>query len=288
VAAGAGRVPDEVVAVRRLCLLVSAVVGLLFLAPATAQATPALPGVMASTGDSITRGFDATLFGCFLADCPADSWATGSASTVNSQYRRLLAVDPAVNGHNLNYARTGAKMNELDGQMKSAAAAGAEYVTVLMGANDLCGSTLTATADFAAQFHTALADFFAAAPAGARVYVSSIPNLQYLYDLFKSNSTATSRWRTFGICPPVLGASATPTSRAAVAARETAFNNALATECTALVWQGRCRWDGGTTFNYPFATSDVSTVDYFHPSVSGQATLARISWAQSFWAKPTV
>ena len=39
-AAGADRVPDEVVAVRRLSLLVSAVVAILFLAPATAQATP--------------------------------------------------------------------------------------------------------------------------------------------------------------------------------------------------------------------------------------------------------
>jgi lysophospholipase L1-like esterase len=283
VAAGADRVPDEVIAVRRLSLLVSAVVAILFLAPATAQASPALPTVMASTGDSITRGFDATLFGCFLADCPADSWATGSASTVNSQYRRLLAIDPAVSGHNLNYARTGATMNELDGQMRSAATAKAEYVTVLMGANDLCGSTLTTTADFTAQFHTALADFFAAAPAGARVYVSSIPNLNYLYNLFRTSSTAVSRWRAFGICPPVLGASATVASRAAVATREAEFNNALATECTALVWQGRCRWDGGTTFGYAFAKSDVSTVDYFHPSVSGQATLARISWAQSFW-----
>jgi lysophospholipase L1-like esterase len=284
VAAGPAACRTEVVAVRRLSLLVSAVVAILFVAPATAQASPAAPGVMASTGDSITRGFDATLFGCFLADCPADSWATGSATTVSSQYRRLVAVDPAVSGHNLNYARTGAKMNELDGQMRSAAAAGAEYVTVLMGANDLCGSTLTSTADFTGQFQTALADFFAQAPPGARVYVSSIPNLQYLYDLFKSSSTATSRWRTFGICPPVLGSSATPASRAAVAARETEFNSALASGCQA--WGPRCRWDGGTTFGYQFAKSDVSTVDYFHPSVSGQATLARISWAQSFWAKP--
>src|SRR5689334_22734094 len=81
VAVGAGRVPDGVVAVRRLSLLISAVVAVLFVAPATAQASSALPAVMASTGDSITRGFDATLFGCFLADCPADSWATGSATT---------------------------------------------------------------------------------------------------------------------------------------------------------------------------------------------------------------
>lgn len=267
---------------RRLSLLITMVAAVLFVAPATAQASSAQPAVMASTGDSITRGFDATLFGCFLADCPADSWATGSASSVNSQYRRLLAVDPAVAGHAFNYARTGAKMVELEGQLQSAAQAGAEYVTVLMGANDLCGATTTA--DFTIQVTNALAHFYSTAPAGARVYLSSIPNLQYLYDLFKTNSTAVSRWRTFGICPPVLGAAATDGTRAEVAARETQFNAALATACSA--WQERCRWDGGTTYSYAFVKSEVSTVDYFHPSVAGQATLARISWAQSFWAKP--
>ena len=267
---------------RRLSLLITMVVAVLFVAPATAQASPNQPTAMASTGDSITRGFDAALFGCFLTDCPADSWATGSAASVNSQYRRLLAVDPAVSGHAFNYARTGATMSELDGQLQSAARAGAEYVTVLMGANDLCGTTTTA--DFTTQVTNALAHFYSTAPAGARLYVSSIPNLQYLYDLFKTNGTAVRRWHTFGICAPVLGAAATDGTRAEVARRETEFNAALATACSA--WLVRCRWDGGTTYNYQFAKSDVSTVDYFHPSVAGQATLARISWAQSFWAKP--
>jgi lysophospholipase L1-like esterase len=274
-----------VVTVRRLSLLLAAVVAVLLVAPATAQASTTSPAVMASTGDSITRGFDATLFGCFLTDCPADSWATGSATAVSSQYRRLLAVDPAVSGHNLNYARTGAKMFELDGQLQSAVRAGAEYVTVLMGANDLCGTT-TST-DFTAQFSAALTHFFATAPATARVSVSSIPNLNYLYGLFKNNSTAVSRWRTFGICPPVLGASATPASRNDVATRELQFNAALASVCTAVPDQ-RCRWDSGAVYGYQFQPSEVSTVDYFHPSVAGQATLARISWEQSFWAKPTV
>jgi hypothetical protein len=27
----------------------------------------------------------------------------------------------------------------------------------------------------------------------------------------------------------------------------------------------------------------VSTLDYFHPSITGQATLARITWEKSFW-----
>ena len=43
----------------------------------------------------------------------------------------------------------------------------------------------------------------------------------------------------------------------------------------------RCLWDGGAAFNTPFAASDVSG-DYFHPSVSGQAKLSAVSWADGY------
>ena len=46
----------------------------------------------------------------------------------------------------------------------------------------------------------------------------------------------------------------------------------------------QCKWDQGATFDHLFVKSDVSTVDYFHPSVSGQGTLANITWPKSWWA----
>jgi len=33
-----------------------------------------------------------------------------------------------------------------------------------------------------------------------------------------------------------------------------------------------------------FSASQVSTLDYFHPSLSGQAALARVTWAASWWS----
>ncbi|MBV9098945.1 MAG: hypothetical protein JO079_12905, partial [Frankiaceae bacterium] len=42
--------------------------------------TVPLPNSMASTGDSITRAYDATSNGCFLADCPQYSWSTGTTT----------------------------------------------------------------------------------------------------------------------------------------------------------------------------------------------------------------
>src|SRR4051794_23983377 len=128
--------------------------------PAAADA-PALPNSIAATGDSITRAFDVT-GSCTLADCPAYSWATGTSTSVNSQYRRILAANAAVSGHGFNDAKTGAKMVDLDGQLTTAASQGVDYATVLMGANDACTSsvsTMTPTATFQAQFQTALTHF---------------------------------------------------------------------------------------------------------------------------------
>lgn len=266
---------------RRLSIVLAAVVALV--APATlahAATSVPLPASMASTGDSITRGFDATLFGCFLSDCPQDSWSTGTAAAVNSEYLRIRTANPAITGHAFNDAKTGAKMIALDGQLVAAAGQGVQYATVLMGANDLCTSTvagMTPTATFTGQFRTALTDFFGADPA-AHVFVSSIPNLYQLWSLLHARASGT--WRTFGICQSMLSSSNTETQRQQVAAQEDADNTALQTVCGEFA---NCRWDGLATYDYQFTTSDVSTVDYFHPSIAGQGHLAGVSWKAGYW-----
>ena len=93
-------------------------------------------------------------------------------------------------------------------------------------------------------------------------------------------SSARNTWRTFGICPSVLGATVTPAQRQLVVDRETAFNTALATVCAEFA---RCRWDGLATHDVQFTRADVSTLDYFHPSVAGQAKLAATAWKAGYW-----
>jgi hypothetical protein len=175
-------------------------------------------------------------------------------------------------------------MGELGTQL-AALPPNVEYATVLMGANDVCTSspsTMTPVATFETQFRAALSSFVAA-HANARVFVSSIPNVAQLYNLLKGNSSATSAWRTFKICQSMLAATNTQAIRDAVTQHEIALNGVLARVC-GVEFAATCRWDGNATFNYLFRTSDVSTVDYFHPSVGGQAQLARISWGASYWA----
>jgi hypothetical protein len=151
-----------------------------------------------------------------------------------------------------------------------------------MGANDLCTSTIagmTPTATFQAQFQAALTGYLANNPQRS-VFVSSIPNLYQLWSLLHTNGSAANTWRTFGICQSMLAASNTEAQRQQVVAQEQADNQALATVCAQYA---NCKWDTLATYNTAFTTSDVSTVDYYHPSVSGQKKLAGITWGAGFW-----
>ena len=55
---------------------------------------------------------------------------------------------------------------------------------------------------------------------------------------------------------------------------------ALSEACAVTV---KCRFDGFAVANYAFVKSDLSTRDYFHPSLSGQATLAALTWQKTQW-----
>jgi len=42
-------------------------------------------------------------------------------------------------------------------------------------------------------------------------------------------------------------------------------------------------FDDDGVFNYQFSGSQVSKLDYFHPSLAGHATLAPVTWQRSWW-----
>jgi hypothetical protein len=88
-------------------------------------------------------------------------------------------------------------------------------------------------------------------------------------------------WANFHICQSMLAATNTDSQRQQVKTREAAFNQILADVCAQY---SRCRWDNKAVYNYSFSASQVSTLDFFHPSLSGQAALARVTWAASWWA----
>lgn len=240
-----------------------------------------LPASMAATGDSITQAFDVDS-AHLLQNSPDESWATGSDPGVDSQYSRILAAAPAIAGHVFNDAQSGAKMAALGTQLAAAAAQHVVYATVLMGANDLCTSsvaTMTPTATFQASFAGALSSFFQADPT-AHVFVSSIPDVTQLYTVLQSNLLAQGTWALAHICQSLLSLQDTASDRAAVATQELADNEVLQMVCAHF---SNCRFDGFALYRARFGAADISTVDYFHPSLAGQRMLAAVSWAAGYW-----
>jgi lysophospholipase L1-like esterase len=273
-------------------LLISLLLGALLVSalPAVAAAAdPPLPDSMAAVGDSISQA--ASSAGSLGADAPQNSWSTGTSSTVNSHYQRLLAAGAPISGQNHNRSVSGARMADLVGQMQTVVPLAPDYLTVLMGGNDLCTDTVAEMTDptvFRDQFAAAMATITSGSPS-TYVYVVSIPNVYGLWSLFKGNWWARLIWSSADICQSLL-ANPTSTQQADVARRETvrqrniAYNAALAEVCAA--YAARCRFDGNAVFNTTFVAGDVSG-DYFHPSVAGQAKLAAVSWAAGYtWATP--
>ncbi len=253
------------------------------LAAPGAQAAPAIPSSMAALGDSITAGFDA----CgWYVECRSMSWSTGSDSSVQSHYVRILAKNPAIQGHAYNNAVSGAKVADLNSQATQAVQQNVQYVTILIGANDACTSsesTMTPVSTFETQFRAAMQTLRAGLP-NAAIFVSSIPDIKRLWYILKDNATARAVWSLAGICQSML---ANPTSTAAadearrdrVRQRVIDYNTVLARVCGE---DANCDFDDNAVFNYPFVPSQVSSWDYFHPNKAGQTVLADVTYRNGF------
>lgn len=257
--------------------------------PVAAAGSAPLPGSIAGIGDSITQA--ASSDGDLGVDAPRNSWSTGDNATVNSHYLRLLALNPVIEGHAHNQSVSGAKVGGLDSQVETLGPIQPDYLTVLIGGNDLCTDTIeqmTPTSVFEAQFYEAMErllgdhDTTGVSP-GTNVYVVSIPDVHQLWELFRNNFFARAVWSAGNICQSLLD---NPTStqqadverRAAFRQRNMEYNDALARVCGLF---SRCHWDGYDVFEYRFSRSDVAD-DYFHPSIEGQKNLSAVTWAAGY------
>lgn len=266
-----------------LLVLVSGVAA--FAAPAVAAGSDAgpVPSNVATLGDSIARGFNA----CgFFVDCTSKSWATGDNPQVNSHYLRIKALNAAASGHNSNDAKAGASASDMVGQARTAVSQRADYVTMLIGANDACRgsvSKMTPVRTFRARIDAALDTLNRGRPA-ARIFVASIPDIRRLWQLEKDSLAARTVWAVGGVCQSML-ASPRSTKAADVQRRQRVyqrivdFNTELARSCAA---HQHCRFDHNAVFSTAFNSSQVSGWDHFHPNAAGQALLARVTYAAGF------
>lgn len=247
-------------------------------APAgSTTAQPWRPVVMAALGDSISAGFNA----CgWYVPCPSRSWSTGDHSFVQSHYLKLRSLDQSIAGHNLNFAVPGATSADLAGQVAKAVARGADYVTILIGAQDACVSEerlMTPVNVYERRMYEALSLFRTGRP-GGKVFVASIPDVKQLWRVGKNDVIARGFWAVGRICPTMLAKPASTSAadrarRDRVRGRIAAYNAALARVCAA--YGPACRSDDNAVFNQSFTLGHLSKWDYFHPNEAGQKLIAQ-------------
>ena len=256
--------------------------------PAPTGPAAAPPTAIDALGDSFTRGLYSGGPCSMTVACPANSWSTGATASVNSHYQRLLALAPGLAGHTGNRSVSGKNMSYLDTEVKTAIGDQPAYVTIMMGLNDVCGgsltvNTMTSPATLRSEFQTAMNDLTSGLP-GAKIFVASIPNEYHLWQILHTNPTAVSAWNSQAVCPTML---ANPTSTApADASRRATVQQQIIDDNTQLAQvcaqYPQCQFDHNATYNWNFAPYDLSTQDYFHPSLQGQTDLATVTYANGF------
>ncbi len=185
-------------------------------------------------------------------------------------------------GHSYNDAEVGAQAVDLWGQMGLAVWQKADVVTVLIGANDACAPTvgqMTSVESFTNSVQSAFGLFFGSRP-GARVVLSSIPNIYRVWQVAHNDKQAQQIWKLGQICPSMLSnptstAPADQVRRYYVGLQITKYNAALASICKEYAG---CRWDGGALWRYPFQLWQLSPYDYFHPNALGQRAMSGLTW----------
>ncbi len=253
-------------------------------APAGAGAIVGYPQHQAALGDSITRGFNADGNYDHLGDQVQYSWSTGTDPQVLSHYTRILSATGQITATNV--AVSGNKVANLQSQVAALSGQPVDYVTILIGANDVCTSSeaaMTPVSTFHDTFYTATLLLSTQHP-DARIFVASIPNIYRLWEILHTDQSALFVWDFASICQSML---ANPNSmdqadvdrRARVQQRIVDFNAQLAAVCAEFI---HCRFDDYTVYNDDFTAADVSTLDYYHPSIQGQDRLAQATYTATF------
>jgi lysophospholipase L1-like esterase len=264
--------------------------------PTPTPIDPQLPTLLGAIGDSYSQAWGVSPL--YPRDHPQFSWVVGTAKKdgVFSLLERFQALggSPRV----VDAATSGRKMNDASRQATAIVAAAGKltagqtaYVTFELGTNDLCSDPKTDPATFEAQLRSAVAILRAGLPAGSRILMIYIPDFAHLRDVTQSDPKARAALalpqNSMG-CPPFLGA-ASPATLDQAEAYLQRYDSILVQVCDEIAATdgatGKldCTSDPSLLSLGDFTVADMSTVDYFHPSLSGQGRLAADAWTAGAW-----
>jgi lysophospholipase L1-like esterase len=268
-----------------------------FSTPTPAPTAPPLPALLGAIGDSYSQAF--SVAPAYLHDHPQFSWVIGTAKKdgVFSLAERFaaLGVSPAL----VDAATSGKKMNDAPRQATAVVAAARKlspdqtaYVTFELGTNDLCDDPMTDPAAFESELRSAVSILRAGLPAGSRILMMSVPDFSHLRDITQADPAARANLALFQNstrCAPFLGDNTHATLSQAEADLRL-YDASLVKVCDEIAAADAATGKLYCTSNQAllslrdFRIADLSTVDYFHPSLIGQAKMADAAWAADIWS----
>lgn len=234
------------------------------------------PVVMGALGDSITRGFSSG----GVLDTPRNSWSTGNGWQVNSHKVRLQKVlrREVVAS---NAAKSGAVASDLNRQVSRLLTRKPDYVTLLIGANDICDwqdSYQDARNQFYSDVLGALGRLVAANP-DIKIVLSPIPDMYNLWQTGVANG-CQRKWDVVRFCRALLARGRSDLDRQHFVEKWVSANDALA--AAADQFPDNVKFISETQ-NLQFELSDISKLDCFHPSVKGQNLLSEETWKNGWY-----
>ncbi|WP_396667304.1 GDSL-type esterase/lipase family protein [Microbacterium sp. R86528] len=233
---------------------------------------------LAVIGDSMSLAVAA----CDTAKaCVEASWAVGTDPEVNSIAERLSAVT-GKQPQTTAVARIGAGVAYAEQAVLSIRATKADIVLVLLGANDACAAStddVTTPEEFDASYSELLSGVHNELP-DAELVAYSVPDLLWLWQLGRDDPETVSLWGQSPSCRSLLADADSDEPedverRDAIDAVIDEYNASIQEACSLIE---QCTFDDYAVHNVEFTAEDVSPLDHFHASLSGQATLAEAAW----------
>jgi lysophospholipase L1-like esterase len=265
--------------------------------PSPTPSTPPLPAMLAAIGDSYTQAWSVSP--SYKRDHPQFSWAIGTDAndgifSLRERFTalgaKLTVVDAATSGKKMDDAARQAQL--VVAQAAKLPAGSTVFVTFELGTNDLCDDPMTDPGVFDAQLRDALDILRAGLPAGSRILMLSMPDFVHFHDLTQASPDALAllaQPSQSANCAPFLGNNTTYTlaESTQMLARYDALLVAACAEIESTDGPSgklHCRTDPLHLAEKDFALIDLSRVDYFHPSLQGQARMAEAAWQAGYWA----
>jgi lysophospholipase L1-like esterase len=231
------------------------------------------------------------------------SWSSGldPFNRVTSHALRIRALNPnlrvfsaAVSGANIDDVLSN-EMPAMQNWSRTNFSKGSpDYVTLLIGANDVCRSRMneiTPIADFENKTRQILKNLFAQNPR-VKVVVSSIPAIEQLVQAagrsrlfgFGVLSKCQDLWNRIPVCENVLRAK-TDIDRQTIARTVREYNGSLkrAVQDFAQDYPGQIRF-AADVHDTTITPNDLA-VDCFHPNILGQSAIAETTFKQTWWQK---